>query len=145
MRAKKQTNNRSNLRYKRSDIDVELKTDSSIVNYVELINISQDGMSICLGEKLKMKKNYTFYLGFSGEERFKLKGEVVNKVLDLPEEDNIFKKIVSRIFAPETTAVHYGIELEDRSDFKSYLLTSNMKRRLNRRSVFSSSKAQSPA
>ncbi len=121
---------RKKLRYKRTDIDVFICLGKNKFVHVKLINISQEGMLIRSPLNLKPQKYIRTLVSLDKDNEFEQKSRIVSKLKRKEVATEPFKKIWS-FLARDSWVYDYGIVFEDDdSDFKVFLLQSNIKQRL---------------
>jgi len=126
---------RARVRYKRPDINVLIKMGMGKLFYAELLDISQQGMSIRLDSKLRVNKDYKFLFQFSDKKRFELKGKVISKLSGQQQEKvNLIKRILC-LFTSDCAVTNYGIMFEMDRGFKSHLLNTGMEKHLRAKQV----------
>jgi hypothetical protein len=125
---------RKSIRYKRSDIKVFI-IEGKDFQYVELVDISQQGLAIRLVSSLKLKKAVKIRINFNEDKDFELDGHVISKSIVQTEGELQVKKRVWSLFQSNNSPCTYSIGFDDVSnDFQSYLLRSNMEKRLKHHS-----------
>lgn len=119
------------IRYSRSDITLFIREKGGDLTYVELLNISQQGISCRMGSNIRLKRHLEFLIKFNESHNFELKGYIVNKSKDNIEEKTKFMDWLWGLFMPDYSFRNYGVFFNEAGDdFKLYLIRSNMQRKL---------------
>lgn len=122
---------RQYIRYNRSDITVFIRERGKIFSYVELLNISQQGLSCRIGSSMKLKKRLELLIKFNESKSFELNGYIANKSKIESEEQAPFMERIWGILMPDHSFHNYGINFNEvNDDFKLFLLKSNMQKKL---------------
>jgi len=121
---------RKSLRYKRTDISVHVCQGRGRFQYIELLNISQNGMLIRGQINLNLRNYVMSTISFDENDVFDQKCNIVSKIKIKSVESELTKKIWG-FFTKDHSVYEYSLVFEDdSSDFKDYLLRSNMEKRL---------------
>ncbi len=121
---------RKNLRYKRKDISVHICQGRRPFKYVELLNISQNGMLIRGRISLNLKDSVVSRISFDRNNVFQQKSTVVSKIKRKSGEPQSLKKAWF-FFAKDNSIYDYGLAFEgDSSAVQTFLLQSNIEKRL---------------
>lgn len=108
-------NNRKQRRVIRNDIVVAFEDKNSKKAYplfVELLNISPQGMAIRCKKSLRVSKSLNLALNFRDGRNFYMKGRVVHKILEAEAGQSRIKRAFKRIFESAPTFYQYGIKFE---------------------------------
>jgi len=121
---------RKSLRYKRKDISVHICQGRRQFRYVELLNISQNGMLIRGRINLKLNSCIVSRISFDKNNVFEQKSTVVSKAKIKSAELQLAKKTWF-FFAQDNSVYDYGLTFEgDSSAIQTFLLQSNIEKRL---------------
>jgi len=121
---------RKNLRYKRKDISVHICQGKRPFKYVELLNISQNGMLIRGRISLNLNDSVVSRISFDRNNVFEQKSTVVSKIRIKSAESQSPKKNWF-FFVQDNSVYDYGLAFEgDSSAVQTFLLQSNIEKRL---------------
>jgi len=127
---------RKTLRYKRSDISISYRNGILGSKKLELLNIGQQGMLIKLASNLKLHKRMNFIIKFDEERKFELTGNIVSKAKTQRRNAGKLEAAKQPFISTHSSVYHYGVYFNEADDnFKSYLLKSNIEKRLNLRAL----------
>lgn len=121
---------RKSLRYKRKDISVYIGQGRRPFKYVELLNISQNGMLIRGQINLNLNNCIMSKISFDKQHVFEQKSTVVSKIKIKSAALQPLKKAWF-FFERDNSIYDYGLAFEgDLSAVQTFLLRSNIERRL---------------
>jgi len=121
---------RKSLRYKRKDISVYISQGRRVFKYVELLNISQNGMLIRGQINLNLNNCVVSKISFDKKHVFEQKSTVVSKIKIKSAALQPLRKTWF-FFAQDNSIYDYGLAFEgDSSAVQAFLLRSNIERRL---------------
>lgn len=127
---------RKTLRYKRSDIGILYRNGILKNKKLELLNISQQGMLIKLASNLKLHKRMNFIIKFNEEREFELTGNIVSKSKIQSRSSAKLEATKKPSSSTHKSIYHYGVSFNEADDsFKSYLLKSNIEKRMQLRAL----------
>lgn len=121
-------------RYKRSDITAYFREKGKNKAYIELLNISQQGLAFKINSNIKPKKHFEIIIQFNKGPEFKLKGYIVYKLNSQIKEKSQFIEKVWGVFMTDNSTYNYGFCFaEANNDFQLFLLKSNIQKKLSHR------------
>ena len=100
------------IRYNRSDVTVFIREKGENLAYVELLNISQQGVSFRIASNMKLKKHLELIIKFDKNHTFELKGYIIYKFKDMIEAKTQFMERVWGVIMPGYSSHKYGISFK---------------------------------
>ena len=113
------TNNRKQKRVIRNDITVAFQAKAgkkTIPFFVELLNISPQGMAFRCKKSLRVSDLLNLAFGFSDGKNFFMKGSVVHKMQETEGGKLGIQRTFKKMFKSDSTFFQYGIKFEKVGD-----------------------------
>ena len=123
-------NNRHQRRVIRDDITVAFQTKDgkrSISYFVELLNISLQGMAFRCDKSLRVSTPLNLILSFNNDRIFFIKGSVTHKILETGTGKSGVKRVFINMFESDSILFKYGIKFEKvNADFQTTFIANKL-------------------